>query len=281
MDLRTEAERLIREHGLLKVLVAPVVALGAIGGVLWIPGPYGAGVAMLLTIVVLLALYVTESAKARELTEELRDTREVLRNLRDDTLTRHPANAVSELIRDEYLVSKKGDVTWIRTVRIRALDGPLHFTDQRFSGEELPVRDRHRMKIEANEEPGGGSPVVEKEWVGGAELRLVVHFSNPLEPDAGTATIRLKLDWPRTLPNLPKGGKERLNWDLRWPTERLEYVVILDSSLKRTSPLKIRQSGLGGYPEQRPEGGQWRIEGAAEGLPKGKRITLTLDASSG
>lgn len=281
MDVRKEIERHIQEQGLPRVIAAPVLALGTIGGLVWIPGPHRTTVALGFVLVVLLALYLTAAARTRELDEELRDTKEVLRNLRDDTLERHPANAVNELWRDEYVVSKKGHVTWTRIITIRAIGGPLHFTDQRFAGEELTVRERNRMKIEASEGPGGGRPVVEKEWVGGAELKLSVHFSNVLEATDEPAQITLRLEWPRTLPNLARGGRERLTWICGWPTARLEYLVILDSSCKRSSAFKTRQSGLGGYPEQRPEGGQWRIEGAAEGLARGKRVTLTLDGSAG
>jgi hypothetical protein len=128
------------------------------------------------------------------------------------------------------------------------------------------------------QDPGGARLPVDTEWESDTFVRFWVHFSTPIQP-GNEIGIVYEFTWPRSLPKLAQRGIETALWTCERPTDRFEYVIRLDASHKRKTPLGIN---LDGAPrdllKQKAEGGSWRVEGFAENLEQGRVVSLTLDA---
>ena len=283
MDAFEWIEEQVRRQGLWKVIGAPFVLLSAVASVASFFGNLTTGIIVVLAVALVVAVVILslEFQHARRLRSDHDELRRALGELRRYVLTQHQPNCFYSFWRDEFSVSQNGDLSIVRrlTVRVDPPSSPLHFLEYVQAGERLSQAERRRMRFLARQEPGGASLPIDIEWDSEREAHLWIHLNSPLQPGDPELKLIMECDWPHSLPKLGRGGKERLFWECLRPTDRLEYLIVLDKSFRRTGPIRYGLSGLPNNVTQRHEAGTWRIEGYAAELPQGAQMTLALDAS--
>src|SRR6266545_4893643 len=275
-------ESQVREHGLLRVLWAPVLVVAVVSSLsAWFAGNPLAGLFVAVSLVaiwavVLLVVSLTQAQRIRNDFDQLKWSLSTLRQYVVDQL---PATPRSVLWRDEIDVERNGDMHARTEFRILVEgDRALHFLEFGQVGEPLSRAEQRQVVFTVRQDPGGARVPVDVEWESDTSARFWVHFSTPIQPGTEFG-IAYEFTWPHSLPKLGLRGVETAIWTCERPTDRLEYVIRLDASHKRSTPLRF---SLDGAPQdsltQKPEGGGWRIEGVAEHLNQGHVVSLTLDA---
>ena len=273
----------VENHGVWRVVWAPVTGLAAIAGVAAVfANDLTAGVIAVLAIVafVLAILLLVSREQVRRMSSAQREMREAVTPLRAYVVNQLPTKAQTILWRDQQVIGKNGDTFSRAEVSILVEgDRPLHFVQGQDNGEPLTARERRRVQFIARREPGGVRLPVDWEWTSDSSFRYWIHFERPISP-GDQVTYSYEYTWPHTLPELARGGVEHTSWTCERPTRKLEFEVRVDAPAGRTSPLRVAAHGISQSDvTQRRDGSGWSVSGSASNLPEDHEIHLTLDAS--
>ena len=203
-----------------------------------------------------------------------------LRELRELVMKYSPAKEFIELLRVEMVARPGGDISVVRTHRVR-LEGtnPLHFWRFQIWGEPMTEAERQTVDPEVRMEPGGGKLNLQIDWDGPEHVVVFADFPSPIQPNNPPFTLVLTYHLPRALAKLYGDGTENVLWSARKdaPLERLEYRVLVEG-LPPDKRLNYVRSGLRNEPVLEEEAGRWRIEGYEE-PPEGDRFGFQLDST--
>jgi hypothetical protein len=169
-------ESQVREHGLLRVLWAPVLVVAAVSSLsAWFAGNPLAGLFVAVSLVaiwavVLLVVSLTQTQRIRNDFDQLRWSLSTLRQYVVDQL---PSTPRSVLWRDEIDVERNGDMHARTEFRILVEgDRALHFLEFGQVGEPLSRAEQRQVVFTVRQDPGGVRVPVDVEWESDTSARF-------------------------------------------------------------------------------------------------------------